>query len=88
MIRRLIERLIGPILDFAGERLADELLRAGYATRPAAVDLPCSGFGHSEAARAGGKSRDDPFSHGPYGDWPAIPEDLKSHRFHSERNTL
>ena len=60
----------------------------GYATSRIAGHLPCSGNGDDEAARAGGKSRDDPFSHGPYGDWPAIPEDLKSHRFHSERNTL
>jgi hypothetical protein len=30
----LWERLIGPVLDCAETRLADELSRAGYATRP------------------------------------------------------
>ena len=82
----MLRSFFNALLDFAESKFAESEGR--YATGPTAADLPCSGFGHSEAARAGGKSRDDPFSHGPYGDWPAIPEDLKSHRFHSERNTL
>lgn len=57
----------------------------GNATGPNTADLPCSGFGHGEAARTGGEPRNDSLCNGPYGDWPFVPADLKIRVHHGRK---
>lgn len=81
--RNLIERLLGPILDYAGDRLADELSRAGNATRPTAAHLTCSVYGEYGASVAlGGCATEIPTCCAPRGDW--VSGDFKPH--HDGRN--
>jgi hypothetical protein len=77
---RLWERLIGPVLRFAGECLGREYATGGHAT----VRLPCSGNDETGAQIAlGGCATEIPTCCAPRGDWVA--GDFKPH--HGQENS-
>jgi hypothetical protein len=72
-LANIYERMIGSVLDFAEERFADELSRAGNATgRGTTTRLPCSGYDEIAAQIARGAGATEiPTCCAPRGDWVA-----------------